>query len=318
MKADSLEYRVVRDDDQSDVVVLWENKSTHNQCSSIRNSDGIPSMQVDKDNDEQMVQTIRVDFVTEGNLNADRCLFLDIATTTQGFWYVRRAGVCGGNASSREEDGLEYFTEQEVNIGGIEQNCYSQTGSFTIQNSRGSTITFTNLSLEVLLPWSDTSIMCETEPLLPTSRWSDTTTEENEDEDATVATMTTTTTTAANTSNVEEDDATLEEQDSSESPNGGGISSQNAAILAIVLFILLIVSLNCYVIFRICRRNHDVAESEPKGTHTVVSDMPDGRVMKKTTTLLPDGTSIVEKTMYPDEETAAKSLVSGSSSRVRR
>jgi hypothetical protein len=72
------------------------------------------------------------------------------------YFYVSGAGVCQGG------DDFEFFTAQEIGTNGANgpiESCLELT-TLTMSNAKGSSMTFTNVQMEVFLPWDNDSASC--------------------------------------------------------------------------------------------------------------------------------------------------------------
>jgi hypothetical protein len=348
LRADSLQYSIA----DTAVVVDWKDRTVFEEEKCVLPSDkkypvlsdGIPTVPLATTKlVSQYQQEIRVDFLANG----ERCIVMSVLSTNE-YWFIDEMQLCNG-------DGYESFTRSEINIGGSLHRCYT-TSDAKITNTNGSTIAFTNLSLEVLLPWSNgDSNYCASDGGSGDG-------DDNSNSSTTSPTGSTNTTVntqqnnGTSSSDVEkemnngDDDRSSSPAPSSSSSETTTTTSSTTEIAGLPLevfigvlcggLVTLVICVNGLLFWKYCshrqghkkrrenrnkkrssggnrktksrqRSNGDgivCKDDDPKGTTTVMDCLADGRVMCKKIIPLKDGTSIVQKTLFPDEETAAHFL----------
>jgi hypothetical protein len=90
--------------------------------------------------------------------------------------------------------------------------------------------------------------------------------------------------------------------------NQQGLSTQAMVGTAFAVLLTLVLCVNLAFLWLFCRAKKNgggIGGGDPYGTKVTVQHLKGGRVLVKKTIPLEDGTQVVQKTVYPDRETAA-------------
>ncbi|KAG7340905.1 polymorphic outer membrane domain containing protein [Nitzschia inconspicua] len=153
LKASSFEYRVARPSPLNDTVVTWASRNVDDNCASIQLSEGAPQSEGP---DVPVKQTIATTFGSTVSTD-DRCLFLEVSKYLDkpDYWYISGAGVCNGRG------GYEFFTAAQIGVGDVFIESCFEMEKLRMVNIKGSSLTLSNLQMEVFLPWEDDEIGCD-------------------------------------------------------------------------------------------------------------------------------------------------------------